>query len=98
MKPAPPSPRSAIWRGNLMPDYCRFIRDPDVPGGRYHVPGCWTGVFNEIVCDCEKAPRRRSRSARDERDDLAQRVSLLEEQLDSLREQVAGLRDLAGGE
>jgi len=38
-----------------MADYCRWVKDESVPGGRYLVPGCWNRVVNgdEAECQCE---------------------------------------------
>ncbi len=31
---------------------CRWIRDPEVPGGRFLVPGCWNRVIHGDCADC----------------------------------------------
>lgn len=65
-----------------MSDYCRFIRDPDVPGGKYHVPGCWEGVQHEKTCDCGKRPSGRLTS-QEQLDELEARCAFLEEMLEA---------------
>lgn len=36
-----------------MSERCRWIADASVPGGRYHVPGCWGTVHDpDGVCHC----------------------------------------------
>lgn len=32
-------------------DRCRWVVED---GHRFHVPGCWSGVFDERQCDCSK--------------------------------------------
>lgn len=35
-----------------MSDPCRWIEDPDVPGGRFLVPGCYNRALNGDDADC----------------------------------------------
>lgn len=35
-----------------MTDPCRWIKDPDVPGGRFLVPGCYNRALNGDDADC----------------------------------------------
>lgn len=52
---------------------CRWIKDADVPGGKYLVPGCMgSAVYGLRGCTCS---RRRAR------DDLERRVEKLESRL-----------------
>lgn len=32
-------------------DYCRWVYEDGI---RFHVPGCWSGVFDERTCNCSK--------------------------------------------
>ena len=38
-----------------MSDYCRWIEDADVAGGRFLVPGCWNRIIHgdDAECQCE---------------------------------------------
>lgn len=62
-----------------MGDRCRWHSDPDVPGGRFLVPGCWNRVIygNYAECHCE-TPRK---TLDDEISELRNRVGVLEKQL-----------------
>jgi hypothetical protein len=31
---------------------CRWIKDPDVPGGRFLVPGCWNRAIHGDHAEC----------------------------------------------
>ncbi|WP_429944653.1 hypothetical protein [Brucella abortus] len=33
---------------------CRWITDPDVPGGRFLVPGCWNRAINGDQAECHR--------------------------------------------
>ena len=34
-------------------DRCRWVKDPDVPGGRFLVPGCWHRAVYGDDADCQ---------------------------------------------
>jgi hypothetical protein len=36
----------------LPPEPCRWIRDDEVPGGWFLVPGCWNRVVGGDEADC----------------------------------------------
>lgn len=56
---------------------CRWIRDADVPGGKYHVPQCiGAAVYGPGACTCN--PQRKQK-------DLEDRVAKLEAQVRDLR-------------
>jgi hypothetical protein len=39
-------------------DYCRFVTQE---GERFHVPGCYEGLYEEKLCNCDKGPKGRRR-------------------------------------
>lgn len=56
---------------------CHWVKDNEVPDGRYFVPGCWGGVmgWSKFSCICQV-------DERDELVDLQKRVAKLEKQLE----------------
>ena len=59
-----------------MADRCRWHSDPDVPGGRFLVPGCWSRVIYGDYAECQCVTPRKTLD--DEISDLRDRVQQLE--------------------
>lgn len=55
---------------------CRWIRDGDVPGGKYHLPDCiGAAVYGPRGCTCSKQRERR---------DLETKIKELERRIEKL--------------
>ena len=56
-------------------DQCRWVESPDVPNGRFLVPGCWPRALygDDADCHCET------------------RVETLQDQIDDLKAQLERL-------
>lgn len=64
---------------------CHWVRDKDVPGGRFLVPGCWNRTLYGDDADCQCETRRNSladlyAAAMRRIDDLEERLAALEDQ------------------
>ena len=55
---------------------CRWITDPEVPTGRYLVPGCWSRAMGGEDADCH----------------CADRSETMQEQVDRLRFEIEKLK------
>lgn len=63
---------------------CHWVRANDVPGGKFHLPGCMGGaVYGPRGCTCPP------KSAAKDRKDLERRVTELEQKLERIAAQTA---------
>lgn len=62
------------------PMRCHWVKDDEVPGGKFFVPGCWGGLMagDRSGCYCRV-------NEKDELVDLQKRVAKLEKQLADAR-------------
>jgi hypothetical protein len=58
-------------------DRCRWVRDKDVPGGRFLIPGCWNrAVYGDHAeCHCHSGPE----TIADKLDKIMSRLDKLEQ-------------------
>lgn len=56
---------------------CHWVRDSDVPGGKFWLPECWGGLYGPEGCYCAPEPRVT-------RDQLAARIEKLEKRIEQL--------------
>lgn len=59
---------------------CRWITDPDVPGGRFLVPGCWNRAINgdNAECHCKEGTQSTAERLEAKIDNLIARMDHLE--------------------
>jgi len=58
---------------------CHWVKASDVPGGKFHVPGCMgAAVYGPSGCTCQ----RKSRA--EEREDMRAKIKALEKRIEKL--------------
>jgi len=71
-----------------MAERCRFIIDPDVPDGRYQVPGCWLGVADHTLT-CGDEPTCLHYTLPEEEKTDAMRIKEIEKRVAELERRLA---------
>lgn len=68
-----------------MANVCRWVNAPELPEGRFLVPGCWSRVVggDGADCHCPKLPKRLPKEARVMAEAIAS-MPLDKDQLDEL--------------
>jgi hypothetical protein len=66
---------------------CRWVRDSEVPGGRFLVPGCWNRAINGDGADCHCAIAKET--VGDKLDAIIRRLDRLEGRSDLRRARLA---------
>ena len=72
---------------------CRWYSSPDVPGGRYLVPGCWNRAVygDDADCHCPLPPKKLTKAMRD----AAMALAALNMDRDQMEEAIYYIRRLA---
>jgi hypothetical protein len=76
---------------------CRWYKSPEVPRGRYLVPGCWNRAIygDDADCHCPRPPKRLPKSAHSLLDAIAA-LNLDLDQLDDAWSYLSRRRALEG--
>lgn len=63
---------------------CKWVRDPEVPGGKFLVPGCWNRVISGDSAECHCVGGTETTGERLERklDGLLKRLDKLEARME----------------